>query len=296
MDWELIGREWQTFLGACSITWIATVYVLDKLHKRALKDQQNFDRDRLIRKHMVLLSETQRRLANELFERAPDRYIDTLKSMSADVKRLLGEGEQTIGRRIETLEDEARSNDLLDSPSVREITSLKEEFGYLLDDELVAQYQLISTLYFIHRRSPVPESNLSWALEKKRERQDANLRWRLKKADAEYSAFEATIRRIAREDPDLGKKIGDHIHKTFPVLYEGSDFKALFVDYLPASRQGFAFEHPAQHGVVEVFVDDDKIFTSIYRSNSSFEDTERLEDRHDTPITYPDRTNEKDTL
>lgn len=296
MDWGLVLREWPTVLGACGITWIITQYFMARSHKIALRDQHKFAHDRLIRKHVNLLAEIQRRLASELFERDPELYTSALKSMSLDVERILGEGKQAIEKRIETLEEEARLSDLLDSPGVREITSLKEEFSFTLEEELVVQYQIISTLYFLHRRSLVPEGNLNWALEKKQERRDANLRWRLKRADAEFSAFEATINRLTSQDPELGEKVNDHFLRTHPLLYQGSDFKAYFVDYLPASRHGFALENPNQHGVVEVFVGDDKTYTSIYRSDQSFENTELLQDRHDTTITYLDRTHGEDTL
>lgn len=245
---------------------------------------------------MSLLKEIQRRLAGELFERGPDLYISALKSVSLDTERLLGEGNQVIEKRIETLEEEARSSNLLDSPTVNEITSLKEEFSYTSDEDVMVQYKLISSLYYLHKRSRVPERKLNLALEKKKEREDANLRWRLKRADAEFSAFKATINRLTFEDPDLGEKVSDHLLKAQPMLYHGSDFKAYFVDYLPASRHGFALENPSEHGVVEVFAGDDKIYKSIFRSDESFENTKVLADRFDTSVTYPDRAHDKDTL
>lgn len=290
MDWGVVLEEWQTVLGACGITWIVTQYFSGKLHQRALDEQHKFDVDRIIQQRIKLVYALKSRLACELFERDTNLYISALKSLSVDVARVLSEGDIAVERRIETLEEEARQEDLIEGPSMRETVSVKEEFSMWSDDSLLSRYLVISSLYFLYGRKPVPDSNLSWALEKAQERADANLLWRIKRAKAEYEAFESTICQIGNTNEELASKVDDIIFKHSPILYEGSDFIVYQVPH-PSSltrATGFAFAGPTEFSVVEEFAGG-TLLTTFYRSDPSFENLEELRNQVGTTITFADR-------
>ena len=207
----------------------------------------------------------------------------------------MSEGEGVVQKRIETLEEEARESELLELGSIREIVSIKEELALFSDDNLASYYHVIASLYFLHRRKPVHESNLGYALEKKQEREDANLLWRMNRSRAEYQAYESAIDSLQTLDEKLATGFNDIMLDRFPLLYEGSDFEAYRVKHPVSWSIGFKFKEPDEYGVVEVFVDD-RSYTSFYRSNDEFTEKEPLRTVFGTTVTFSDRFEKTDEV
>ncbi len=272
------------------LTWIATQYFLGRSHKQDLDNKHTFDRNRMIQQRIRLLSRIQNRLANEIFERDPNLYISALNSMSADLSRILSEGDLAVEKRIETLEAEASQDNLIDRPSVRDFISAKEEFSLCSNDSLVSDYHIIASLHYLYIRKPVPEKKLNWALEKTQERDDANLFWRLKRAKAEYEAFTSMLDQLWEADDELAGKVRDVFSRHLETQYKGSDFKVFKLPHSLSLTQatGFAFDTPAECGVIEDF-SGDVVITTFYRSDSNFESKEPLRNNSDTTITFANR-------
>lgn len=289
MDWGVVVREWPTILGACVLTWIVTNYFLGRRHKQDLDHQHKLNDDRVTFLHVKLLYAVQSRLACEIFERDQSSYVSALKSMSADVARLLSEGDAAVKKRIGTLEEEAQQDGLLDGLSMREIVTAKEEFAVWSNENLVSSYLIVATLYHLLRGKPVSDTNLDFAVEKTRERNDANLLWRLKKAKAEYEAFESVLRQLQETDKEVADKASAILSKQRPILYNGSDFRVYDVPHPASWSVGFVFDGPADSGIIEVFVDQ-KTYTSFYRSDSNFSEKRPMEIAFGTTVTFADRT------